>query len=61
MQINYMNNINYIIFISSTFCVCETHNALQFPVLFFFSLLYQCYPEYQGIRSKKLFYRPSKS
>ena len=37
----------------------ETHNALQLPVFFFFFLFFcQRYPEYRGIRSKKLFYRP---
>ena len=41
----------------------ETHNALQLPVFFFSFFLFFCqpYPEYQGIRSKKLFYRPSNS
>ena len=43
----------------------EAHNALQCPVffLFFFFFLIFCqpYPEYLGIRSKKLFYRPSNS
>ena len=43
----------------------ETHNALQLPVFFFsffsFSFFCQRYPEYRGIRSKRLFYRPPKS
>ena len=43
----------------------ETHSALQLPVLLFFfiffSWLCQCYPEFRGIWSKKLFYRPPNS
>ena len=42
----------------------ETHNALQLPVFFFFSFFSffcQPYPEYRGIRSNKLFYRPLNS
>ena len=38
----------------------ETRNALQLPVFLFFSLFSffcQPYPEYGGIRNKKLFYR----
>ena len=38
-------------------CLCETHNALQLPMFFFFpffSFFCQPYPEYRGIRSKKL-------
>ena len=34
----------------------ETHNALQLPVFFFFLFFCKRYPEYRGIRSKKLFY-----
>ena len=41
--------------------LCETHNALQLPVFFFFLFFCQRYPEYRGIRSKKIFYRPPKS
>ena len=38
----------------------EMQNALQLPVFF---LLFFCqpYPEYRGIRSENLFYRPSNS
>ena len=41
-------------------CVCLKRVTLQLPVFF---LLFFCqpYPEYQGIRSKKLFYRPLNS
>ena len=40
----------------------ETHNALQLSVFFFLFLFFcQRYPEYWGIRSKKLFYRLAKS
>ena len=37
------------------------HNALELPVFFFFLIFSQPYPEYWGIQSKKLFYRPSNS
>ena len=39
----------------------ETHNALQLPVFLLFLFFCQRYPEYWGIRSKKLFYRPPNS
>ena len=39
----------------------ETHNALQLPVFFFFSFFCWPYPEYRGIRRKKLFYKPLNS
>ena len=40
--------------------LCETQNALQLPMFFFFFLSFcQPYPEYRKIRRKKLFYRPS--
>ena len=36
--------------------LCETHNALQLPVFFFFfSFFCQLYPEYRGIWSKNYF------
>ena len=38
----------------------ETHNTLQLPV-FFFLFFCQPYPEYRGIRSKKIFNRPLNS
>ena len=54
--------LEWTVFINSSLWfsrLCETHNALQLRMFFFFSFFRQLYPEYRGIRSKTLFYRPS--
>ena len=57
-------NLNYCICILSIHDVFllllrETHSTFQLPAFSFLSFFCQPYPEYWGIRSKKLFYRPS--